>query len=128
MAGKSGLNPSRDKAPLFISSCRPRAKRCWPHEGGAFGRMDRARRRLRLVGFPSGAPRLLLAIDEADLNTGIGVGLAVDALRRALLARGVEAGDARDPLNREKFTPRDLADALRLAKGGGAEFLLLGRV
>jgi len=80
---------------------------------------------LRPSGFSSGPAKVLLALSEPD--GGLGVGLAADSLRRALIARGVSAADARDPLNAARFKAKTADEAVAAAAAGGVDWLVLGR-
>jgi len=82
-------------------------------------------RLLRPAGFASGPAKVLLALSEPD--GGLGVGLAADSLRRALISRGVSAADARDPLNPARFKAKTADEAVAEAAAGGVDWLVLGR-
>jgi hypothetical protein len=87
------------------------------------GALDRAGL-IRPEGYAAGPAKVLLVMSESD--RALGVGLAADSLRRALSARGLEAQNARDPLNRYPFKAKTVPDALAAARAEGADWLMLG--
>ncbi len=87
------------------------------------GALDRADL-VRPQGYESGPIKVLLVMSEKD--SSLGVGLAADNLRRALSARGIEAQNARDPLNRYPFKAKTVPEALLVAGREGADWLMLG--
>ncbi|HAZ07546.1 MAG TPA: hypothetical protein DCZ01_03240 [Elusimicrobia bacterium] len=80
---------------------------------------------LRPAGFTDGPSKVLLALAESE--GGYGVGPAADSLRRALVARGIAAADARDPLNASRFKAKTPDQAVAEAAAGGVDWLVLGR-
>lgn len=85
--------------------------------------LDKARL-VRPAGFPYGPPKVLLFVDEKA--TALGIGRTADSLRRAVLARGLDAGDVRDPLLYKRFNVATATGMAEAAFNGGADWFLVG--
>lgn len=80
---------------------------------------------VRPAGFPQGPERVLIIL--AEPAAPLGAGFAADALRRALLARGVSAADAGDLLlQRPTLRARPPEELAREAFASGIGYVLIG--
>lgn len=80
---------------------------------------------IRPAGFPQGAERVLIALQEPKAE--LGAGYASDSLRRALAARGVSAADASDRLLQRPSLRAKTADELTAeAFRSGVVYVLVG--
>lgn len=80
---------------------------------------------VRPAGFPKGPGRVLIVLTEPAAN--LSAGYASDALRRALVARGVSAADASDLLlQRPALRSKHPAELVSEAFSSGVDYVLLG--